>query len=112
MELQPALILGRASTTFQVVAGVDVPRSMVIRVFNMQATALPEELSEKVRALVDQYRLTCLWFLRADYYPTTTESVLRVLGHIRSHGDRAGFVRAKELEQWLSQHSNAMPAES
>lgn len=74
-------------------------------------TLSPAE-EERLRALVDEYRDRCLWFLRRDYYPATPEEVLRVLDAIQRHGDRAGFQRAAEIKQWLSHPSNATSAES
>jgi hypothetical protein len=64
----------------------------------------------KVRALVDEYRATCLWFLRQDYYPQTPEEACRVLEQIERHGDVAAFRKAAELRQWLSRNSNAPSA--
>jgi hypothetical protein len=31
----------------------------------------PERLHFELRALMDEYRSRCLWFLRGDYYPST-----------------------------------------
>ena len=53
-----------------------------------------------LHALVDEYRATCLWFLRRDYYPTTRDQQLRVLNYVQRYGDREGFVRAAALRQW------------
>lgn len=55
------------------------------------------EASEAVKAvneLIDEYRTRCLWFLRPDYYPTTTEQRLRLLGYIERHGDLQAYRRA------------------
>ena len=61
----------------------------------------------KVRDLVDEYRATCLWFLREDYYPQTTDEARRVLEQIERHGDVVAFRKAAELRQWLLRNSNA-----
>lgn len=66
----------------------------------------PFELTDELRALVDEYRTRCLWFLRRDLYPTTREQALRVLRQIESHADREGFVRARRLRRWLSPSSS------
>lgn len=58
------------------------------------------------------YRHRCLWFLRHDYYPATTEEAQRVLDAIRRHGDRDGFRRAARIRQWLSLPSSATSAGS
>lgn len=62
---------------------------------------------ETVRALADEYRTRCLWFLREDYYPETPAEAARVLEYIERHGDQAAFRKAAPLRQWLSQNSNA-----
>jgi hypothetical protein len=72
-----------------------------------------EDVAEKaVDALIDEYRARCLWFLRPDYYPTTTEERLRLLGYIERHGDLQAYRRASPLRQWLSRRSNAISAGS
>jgi hypothetical protein len=73
---------------------------------------LPQDLRVAVCALADQYRSTCLRFPRPDYYPTTADGMLRVLGHVRRHGDRSAFLRARELEQWLLRHGSVTSADS
>jgi hypothetical protein len=65
-----------------------------------------------LRALVDDYRDRCLWFLKPDYYPASEAEALRVLGAIERHGDRAGFQRCSEVRAWLSQSSSAASAGS
>ncbi len=69
-------------------------------------------MDREIRALVDQYRDRCLWFLRKDYYPETTEEILRVTEEIRRHGDREAFRRAREVEKWVSHHSSGTSAGS
>lgn len=76
------------------------------------AAPRPEEIEAEVRRLVDEYRTRCLWFLRPDFYPTTREETLRVLGQIERNGDRAGFVRAATIRRWLSPSSSARSAAS
>ena len=73
---------------------------------------VPDDVFEVVNRLVDEYRHRCLWFLRDDYYPTTDEERLRVLGYIQRHGDRRAYVRAAEARQWLSRASSATSAGS
>jgi len=65
---------------------------------------------QEVRALVDEYRTTCLWFLREDYYPQTPVEARQVLEQIERHGDVAAFRKAAELRQWLSRNFNAPSA--
>jgi hypothetical protein len=71
----------------------------------------PEALAA-LRELVDEYRDRCLWFLRRDYYPATTEEAGRVLDSIQRHGNRDGFRRAAQIRQWLSLASSATSAAS
>jgi hypothetical protein len=65
-----------------------------------------------LRALVDEYRGRCLWFLRRDYYPVTAAEAQPVLDAIQRHGDRDGFRRAAQIRQWLSLPSSAKSAGS
>lgn len=65
-----------------------------------------DHVAKSVDALVDEYRIRCLWFLRPDYYPATTDERLRVLGYIQRYGDLDGFRRASALRQWLSRLSS------
>lgn len=65
-----------------------------------------EAIGQEVRDLVVQQRDRCLWFLRPDLLPQTREEMLIALGHIRKHGDRATYVRARELADWLSRNTS------
>jgi len=67
---------------------------------------IDEDVCRKIDQLVDAYRDRCLWFLRADYYPTDRQEALRTLDYIRRYGDREAFCKAGELYQWLSPDSN------
>jgi hypothetical protein len=70
----------------------------------------PQEVTEAVDRLVDEYRARCLWFLRPDYYPETTEQRLRVLEYVQRHGDLAAFKKASKLRRCLLQHSSGRSA--
>ena len=65
---------------------------------------------QSMKALVDEYRTRCLWFLREDYYPQTPTDALQVLEYIERHGDADAFRKAATLRQWLLQSSNAPSA--
>ena len=65
-----------------------------------------ERVHSALRALMDEYRSRCLWFLRGDYYPSTEVEWLRVLEQIERHGDREAYRKAGEIRQWLSRHSS------
>lgn len=66
--------------------------------------------AQALRALVDEYRDRCLWYLRRDYYPVTRDEALRVLDAIERHGSRDAFRRAAEIRSWLSPPSSATSA--
>lgn len=70
----------------------------------------PEEAA--LRALIDEYRNRCLWFLAPGYQPHTVEEKLRVLDHIQRHGDVNAFRRAGAIRQWVLATSNAASASS
>jgi hypothetical protein len=74
--------------------------------------SIDEDLRRQVNQLVDEYRDRCLWFLRADYYPTDLPDVLCTLDYIRRYGDREAFRKAGELYQWLSPDSSKPSAVS
>ena len=65
-----------------------------------------------LRALVDEYRGRCLWFLAPGYYPASTTEQLRVLDSIQRRGDLDGFKRAGEMKQWLLAHSSGASVDS
>ena len=71
-----------------------------------------ERITDEIRRLVDDYRGHCLWFLRDDYYPVTSEQALRVLDYVERYGDREAFRRVAAIREWLSQGSNATSAGS
>ena len=41
-----------------------------------------DRIADAVRRLVDEYRDSCLWFLRPTYYPEGREETLRILAYI------------------------------
>ncbi|MEI7902860.1 MAG: hypothetical protein WCK89_21650 [bacterium] len=55
----------------------------------------------KVAELIEEYRDRCLWFMRADYMPSTPEEVRRVLDLIVRYGDRESYRRAEEIKACL-----------
>jgi hypothetical protein len=65
-----------------------------------------------MKALVDEYRHQCLWFLRGDYYPETVEQGLRVLAYIQRYGDREAYLKAAEARRWLLHGSKEKSATS
>ena len=67
---------------------------------------------DRLRRLVDDYRVRCLWFFREDYYPATPSERERVLALIEQHGDLEAFGRVAEIRAWLSPPSNETSAVS
>jgi hypothetical protein len=65
-----------------------------------------------MRALVDEYRSRCLWFLKEGYYPHSIAEQVKVLRSIETYGDRGAFQRARELRKWLSHLSSETSADS
>ena len=61
---------------------------------------------ETFRRFVDDYRVRCLWFYRADYYPVTSTERERVLRLIERYGDRSSLARAAAFRTWLSRPTN------
>ncbi len=73
---------------------------------------IPVSIQRELDQLVEDYRMRCLWFLRPDYRPRTSEEALSVLRHIENHGDRAAFLRVAAIRQWLSRPSSETSAGS
>ncbi|HMP76962.1 MAG TPA: hypothetical protein PKE12_11775 [Kiritimatiellia bacterium] len=63
-------------------------------------------MADEMRRLVEDYRATCLWFMRPDYLPESREEMLRALEAIARNGDSQAFRRAEELRQWLLRPSS------
>lgn len=70
------------------------------------------EVARAVDALVDECRVSCLWYVAADYYPVSDEERWNVLDLIQQHADLATFKRAGELKRWLSRPSSSASAAS
>lgn len=64
------------------------------------------EYARAVDALVDECRVSCLWYLRASYYPVTDDERWHILDLIQQHADLMTFKRAGELKRWLSRPSS------
>jgi hypothetical protein len=70
------------------------------------------EIAAQVDRLVDDHRISSLWFLRPDYYPSTNDERIRVLRHIEKHGDLEAFRQAASLKRWLLPTSSAASVDS
>jgi hypothetical protein len=60
----------------------------------------------EIQALVEENRATCLWFMDDAFRPDTSAKAARALESIVRYGDRQAFVRAAELQKWLSHQSS------
>jgi hypothetical protein len=60
------------------------------------------DMEREFRALVEEYRARCLWFMRPDYLPADARGWHRVLDAIATHGDLAALARVERLRSWLS----------
>lgn len=69
------------------------------------------DVAAEVDRLIEECRISCLWFLRPDYHPMTNADRLRLLGEIERHGDRDTYRRAATLRRWLSHDSSAASAD-
>ena len=70
------------------------------------------ELAQEIDDLVDECRLSCLWYAPRDYYPRTLEERMNVLDAIQRRSDRATFVRTARIKQCLSRNSSNGSADS
>jgi len=73
---------------------------------------LSAEASAALRALVDEYRARCLWFLEPGYYPSSSDDAVRVLDAIQRYGDLDAFKRAGAIREWVSAPTSAASAGS
>jgi hypothetical protein len=74
----------------------------------IKETVSRSEVDDAIDRLVEQYRSRCLWFAPSDYYPKTDNERLSTLRDIETNGDRAAFVRSRELREWLLQVSSEL----
>lgn len=70
--------------------------------------------SEDFKAVVRDYRDTCLWFANDAYSPKDEVQLEQILSAIESHGDMAAFKRVGRIRKWLSpgfnpKYSNSLP---
>ena len=70
----------------------------------MQITSpanLNPEQSQELHDLIEANRVRALWTFPQDYYPSEIDGVRRVLKRIAARGDRATFIRARQLLKLL-----------
>ena len=70
-----------------------------------------EAVNAEIIQLVEANRLRCLWFLRPDYLPGSTSERITTLGYLAKYGDRATFISARRLTDWLLQNFKELSAE-
>jgi len=64
------------------------------------------DVTERYVELFNRCRTTCLWFFAPDRIPSDREAQLYSLECVERYGSREDFIAARELKQWLSQHSS------
>jgi hypothetical protein len=57
--------------------------------------------------LVADARQRCLWFYGENVLPAERELQITTLELIKRYGNRDDYIRARRLEEWLRQNSNA-----
>jgi len=66
----------------------------------MQTTFLPKlnlEQNQQWHDLIEANSVRALWAFPQDYYPSDIDSVRRILERTSTRGDRATFMRARQL---------------
>lgn len=63
---------------------------------------MDEELKREIWQFIDENRARALWWMRADYYPQTSQQARDDLRRIAARGDRDLFVRAMTLRRRLA----------
>ena len=71
-----------------------------------------DDAAAELRRLVDDYRSRCLWFLREDVLPDDPQRLQDLLRKIELRADRATYIQARSLREWLSRNSSAASAGS
>ena len=74
-------------------------------------TPVHVDVTAEVDRLIEECRISCLWFLKPDYHPATDTERLRLLAEIERHGDRDAYRRAATLRRWPSQHFSVASAD-
>lgn len=70
--------------------------------------------SQELKSVVDDYRMTCLWFANDVYHPQNQIQLEQILSAIESSGDMNAFKRVGRIRKWLSpdfkpKYSNSLP---
>jgi hypothetical protein len=69
------------------------------------------DLFEEINKLVNENRQRCFWSMRRDFLPETNDARLRALKYLATYGDRATFVKARNLRDCLQLITNGQSAE-
>ncbi|MBR0197606.1 MAG: hypothetical protein IJQ34_05695 [Kiritimatiellae bacterium] len=56
--------------------------------------------SDEFRSLVEDYRDTCLWFMKDAFHPKDARQLECILSSIESYGDMAAYKKAGRIRQW------------
>ncbi len=84
------------------------------RIIDAMTAHPPDEaiLLADVDRLIEEDRISALWFLRPDYHPSTREERVRALEQIERHGDLDAYRWAATLKRWPLQTSSDASAGS
>ena len=63
---------------------------------------MDEELKREIWGFMDQHRARALWWMRADYYPQTSEEARTVLEAVERRCSRSEWIHARRLARRLS----------
>ena len=67
-----------------------------------QEPLVDAEFSRELMELIEANRSRALWYFAKDFVPATPDSARRVLEAIAARGDRATWVRARQLLRRLA----------
>ncbi len=76
----------------------------------MQVMESIQDAIRQARELIAAHRADCLWFLREGEVPRDPSRLADVLRQLEQHADRATFVQARRLRDWLSRTSSGSSA--
>ena len=61
--------------------------------------------TDEYQAVVNDYRMQCLWFTDCGEKPENEIQLEQILNSIETHGDMNAFKRVGRIRKWLSQVS-------
>ena len=71
---------------------------------------IDEDILRQAHALINENRVTCLWFLREDFLPEDRDGLIRAMTYIERHCDRETYIKARRIRECLSRSSSETSA--